>query len=268
MLIKPNVKSNWNWNGYLKEDVNEFMKNINFETSDISGKTLYLQSKGIMQAKLRESGFTITRNKDKADVIVIDDLIKKSVNRYDESRYHFHSSFNSETFFDEIIQDESKNYKYIYTNELYKYLYKYEGNLELFNQLNDLLSSNSRDNTKMAMEMMSNANWEGNEIYLQELFNIYWYGSFNCNMRSNQYRNSISFKGFLNSLEFNYESLDLMDAMHYRELCLTEEHHNWVYEKYKQQFKNELDYLVKKHKIKLDRIEYSIDKNIIYENED
>ena len=78
MLIKPNVKSNWNWNGYLKEDVNEFMKNINFETSDISGKTLYLQSKGIMQAKLRESGFTITRNKDKADVIVIDDLIKKS----------------------------------------------------------------------------------------------------------------------------------------------------------------------------------------------
>ena len=115
----------------------------------------------------------------------------------------------------------------------------------------------------MAMEFMSNANWTNNEIYLQELFNLFY-----SQIDYSPYKPSISFKGFVNSLDFKWDHVNLDEANDYRELCKTEEHHTWVYKKFEDAFKEELDKLVQKHKIKLDKIEFSIDKSIINDNKE
>lgn len=249
---------------YLKQDFDDFIDSLAWINEDIKGKSLYIMSKTISQSKLREAEFTITRSKDKADVIVIEDLRENQLDylgvNYCYNRYTYGSvSMNEiEEYLDELDNDKSKSYKYIFTKDLYKYLYKYTGDFELFSSINDLFKSKSYDNQKIAMEFMSNANWSGNEIYLHELFNAWW----NNGMRGNSYKNSISFKGFLNSLDFNYEGVFLSSANDYRELCKNEEHHEWVFKLFEQEFKNELDELVKRHKIKLDKIEFSIDKSI------
>jgi hypothetical protein len=226
---------------------------LNYSNSDISGKTIYVQAKTISQNKLRESGFVITRDSSKADVIVISDFYN-SKNSYSygvKGTVAIKEAFDIESFFDK--------YKQSNTYILDKYLYKYDGNQDLFYSCKDLLNSKINDNVKMAMEFISNANWTNNEIYLYEIFNLYWIEV----MRNNTYKNSISFKGFLTSLDFNHETSNLYEASDYRVLCKNEEHHEWIYKKYEEAFKQELDELVKSFKIKLDKIEYSIDRNTV-----
>lgn len=243
---------------YDKIDFDTFMEGIGHVDYDISGKTLYMMSKVVSQSKLREMGFSITRSKDKADVIVLEDIRSTGSVSYKKVNYQFCNSDGVEELIVELDADQSKGYKYIFVDQLYKYLYKYTGDFELYKSIDDLLRTGTSDNQKMAMEFMSNANWGDNEIYLQELFNRYWHNG----IRGNSYKNSISFQGFLSSLDFNYESVYMRDADAYRALCRNEEHHNWVFTRFEQEFKNELDILVKKHKIKLDEIKFSIDKSI------
>ena len=242
-------------------EFNNFFNSIVYNTSDISGKCLYIESKTISQNKIRERGFTITRERYKADVIITSDYFNSKYN------YCYGAKGNIAILESSHIEDFFSNfdssYSYVLDKELYKYLYKYDGNQELFYSCQELLQSNSSDNVRMAMEFISNANWIGNEIYLKELFNNNW--SFSS-MRGNTYKTSVSFKGFINSLDFRHDNVSMYDASDYIDLCKNEEHHNWVYNKYEKKFKEELDDLFVKHKMKIDKIEYSIDKSLFHEN--
>ena len=271
-LIKPVCEQGdhyWIPCKYNKIEVDNFFNSINFVTKeeDVKGKKIYLDVKSISQSKLREAGFEIKRDKDKADIIVISNLLKyKSENHNNTSEYYFKikgSKFYTEKYFDNIILDEPKNYKYIFDSDLYKYIYKYEGNQELFNNCAELFESKDSNNTQIAMEFISNANWGDNKIYLMELFNNYWDGSTSNCMRYNNYKTSISFKGFLESLDFDYKWVRFNSASDYRNLCINEEHHLWVFNKYSEDFKKELNYLINKYKLKIDKLEYSIDKDYI-----
>lgn len=245
-------------------DVEMFFNNINYEKSIKSNSCLYVDFKSLSQDKLRSAGFTITRSKDKADYIIIEDkdsLIGNAYTRggnYIVQNYGRHAhGIRVETFFDNMYSEQSKGYKYVSCKDIYKHLYKYTGNLELFNNCNELLKSGNHDNVKMAMEFMSNADWGGNEIYLKEIFSTYWYG--NGYIRNNDFKNSISFKGFLSSLSFDYEQHHYYDGAGYKEDCVTQEHHDFVYNKFIDKFKEQLEYLIKANKIKIDKLEYSIE---------
>ncbi len=247
---------------YYKADVDQFFDNINMYTNPITKfETLYLESKTISQNKLRDAGFSITRSKDKADMIVISSL--ESLIR-NNSIYVWDDVISIRSHTDDItplmqllVDEESKNYKYVFASDLYKAIYKYDGNKELFTQILELMHTNDNSNVQMGMEFMTNANWDGNELYLQELFNLFW----QSRMRFHDYKNCISFKGFLKNLDFN-PNVSFYKADSYRDLCKTDEHHEYIYNKYKEEFENNLETLFKEYKIKLDKIEYSIDKSL------
>lgn len=247
------------WVYYNKEEVEEFIKNINFITTPLNKtETLYIEGKGISQDKIRAAGFKITRNKTTADLVVIGDLLKHSNRRYQGTDVHYFTTEGAAEFEDTMdmyIAEESLGYKYINKKVLYPYLYKYTGDLAMFDSISELFASNDVNNAKIAMEYMSNANWEGNEIYLQEIFSLY-YASF---IHDNTYRTSVSFKGFLETLTFNYRYPGLKTGNDYRELCLNEEHHEWVNKKYDKMFKSELKQLLRKYKLTLEKLEVSID---------
>jgi len=252
---------------YYKADVDQFFDNINMYTNPITKfETLYLESKTISQNKLRDAGFSITRSKDKADMIVISSL--ESLIR-NNSIYVWDDVISIRSHTDDItplmqllVDEESKNYKYVFASDLYKAIYKYDGNKELFTQILELMHTNDNSNVQMGMEFMTNANWDGNELYLQELFNLFW----QSRMRFHDYKNCISFKGFLKNLDFN-PNVSFYKADSYRDLCKTDEHHEYIYNKYKEEFENNLETLFKEYKIKLDKIEYSIDKSFFTKEE-
>lgn len=270
LLMPVDLDKSQNYKYYIKynkADVDQFFDSINMYTNPITKfETLYLESKTISQNKLRDAGFSITRSKDKADMIVIsslDSLIRNN------STYVWSDVISIRSHADDItplmqllVDEESKNYKYVFASDLYKAIYKYDGNKELFTQILELMHTNDNSNVQMAMEFMTNANWDGNELYLQELFNLFWQS---C-MRFHDYKNCISFKGFLKNLDFN-PNVHFYKADSYRDLCKTDEHHEYIYNKYKQEFENNLETLFKEYKIKLDKIEYSIDKSFFKEEE-
>jgi hypothetical protein len=254
-----NNSSNNYWIQYYKEELETFRNGINYTTSPLTKtETLYIEGKGISQDKLRNAGFKITRLKDKADLIVIGDVVPITwrYNNSDKTTYYTSAVADVvDASMDQYIAEELLGYKYINKKEIYPYLYKYIGDKTLFENISELLVSNNNDNAKIAMEYMSNANWEGNEIYLQEIFNMYYSGY----MHDNLYRTSVSFKGFLDTLDFSYKHLHLRDSDDYRKLCLNEEHHKWVHAKYDAIFKKELKHLLTKYKLKLNALEVSID---------
>jgi len=264
-MIRPTlVETKYGQNCYDENEFNNFFDliNLNYINSDISNKCIYIESKTISQSKLRERGFTITRNRFKADVIVVSDFLNKKAN-YSYGPKNTVAILES-SFTEDFFNNFNTSYSYITDKDIYKYLYKYDGNKELFNSCQELFNSKNNDNVRMAMEFISNANWIDNEIYLKELFNLYWDGS--SLMRFNDYKTSISFSGFTKSLDFNHQNVNLNRASDYMNLCKNDEHHEWVYDKYEKEFKEDLDELFIRHKMKIDKIEYSIDKSLIYEN--
>lgn len=250
------------WIEYDRAEVDEFLANTPMYSSPITKfETLYISKEAVVsQSKLREAGFTITRNPQKADIIVIhtplDDLY-----RYNSSSTEYKFTNSKSTFkdFNEFVVN-NQNQKFIWDTELYKHLYKYEGNLELATNIVELLKSNDPSNVKMAMEFMANADWTVNEIYLQYIFHKYW-----DYMRSNDYAKSISFSGFINSLSFNHAGLYLVEARHYTTLCKTEEHHTWVFNLFRERFEEDLKQLFGAYKIKLNTIDYEISKEYFNE---
>lgn len=246
----PN-NSGYSWHPSIKvQELDTFLKQFKIVPEITTEKILYLEDKTVSQSKIRDAGFTIVRNKDKADLIVIKDIFKdlnitSNGNHYEAKTYLYYNINDKLQFL-----EDNPNYTYVYDSVLYKKLYKYEGNLELFKTLNELFNSNDTNNSKLAMEMMCNANWENNEIYLQELFSMHRY-NFNS-----EYKNSISFKGFLNTLDFNYKTIRLYHADDYKDLCKTEEHHQYVFDKYTEGFKHDLDNLLERYKLELIDIKY------------
>jgi hypothetical protein len=260
-LVKPteaNSNSHYWSIEYPSQEIENFINAINTTANiNLSGKSIYLDKKGISQDKIRNAGIKIKRTKADADIIIIDDIRKYgrmlSTGYYSFNRSNIKSNVLQE-YFDTLINEEEFGYTYMFVTDFYKSLYKYEGNKELFINLNELFNSNNYQNTQMAMEMMTNANWDDNKIYLKELFNIHWYN----NMNSQKYGNSVNFKGFLMSLDFNYKSVNYYNAYHYHDDCVTEEHHQFVFNKYDEEFKTEFNYVLAKYKIKVDEFKYSI----------
>ncbi len=247
-------------NRYSFEEVENLISKINIVSEDIKGKCLYIENNTISQSKIRDAGFTITRIKSNADIVVISNIIllNSYINKSTNS-----INYKNPSILESIVDNINNNYKCIYNKDLYKYLYKYEGDYELFKTLDELLESKSVDNIKLAMEMMSNANWENNKLYLIELFNNHWNSRWENCIKNNSYRHSISFKGFLQSLDFSYERLYLTEASDYRNYCQTDEHHQYVFDKYESQFKDKLEGLLEDYKLKLIDIKYEIDKSIL-----
>lgn len=259
MKIPRLVSTSWGYNKYNVKDVQEFKDSLNFyDVSTISNNIVYLQCKNISQSKLREAGFKITRDLNKADFIVIEDVDYIKSHSYIGTEINLPS--NSKSYFDqlEVIYNINPNCKYVYNHELYRFLYKYIGDYELYSNLDELLKTENRDNTKMAMELMTNANWSNNEIYLKKLFKDHW----NYNIARNQYKTSISFTGFLDTLDFDPSSIYFNNPDDYRAECKNEEHHQFVFNLYKQQFEDDLQNLLINYKIKLNSIDYEIDKSI------
>lgn len=249
-----------------KDDITEFLPLIPLSQEDIKGKSLYLPINCISQSKLRDSDFKIKRDKLTADYIVIPDFNHNklfTVYNYTGYKRVYPKKYYNQVFplFNEILDDlkQGAGFKYVTDTQVYKYIYKYEGDLALYKQLDELFASNSSDNAKMAMEFMSNANWNGNQVYLMQLISDYYTNK----IRGSKYSYSISFKGFLNSLDFNYYYLNLDHPDKYRDLCENDEHHEFVFNKYKEDLIHDLNDLKLKYKIKFDSLEYSIDKELI-----
>jgi len=250
---------------YSKNEVDNFISNIPID-NNIAGKCLYIQSGNIFQAKLREAGFTITRDKFKADVIIIDDIRKYTYNYSPTGFYRLlwmpssSKITDAKDYFLELYEDITyNNYKYCCVDNLYKHLYKYDSSYEIFQNLSELFKSNDKDNIKMGMEMMTNCNWEGHGLYLVELFNLYYCRGYSNTIRNNTFKNSVSFRGFLDTLDFNPNSIYLIKPDHYRQYCSKQEHHDYVLSKYKDEIEGALSNLCTAYKIKIDNIKYSID---------
>lgn len=263
-LIKSEETSRY-YRFYSTNVLKSFLQSISIYDLPITKtETIYIESKKISQSKLRETGFSITRSKDKATFIVIDSFleINNSNSWNNDNTVRYYDRTNSENFIDNRLIDLDKDYSYITIENIYKHIYKYEGNVELYTSIKDLLASNVVSNATMAMEFMSNANWEGNKVYLMDIFNNYKEIIF-----YNPYRHSISFKGFSESLGFNFRSVNLRDADAYRPYCSSEEHHQFVFKKFEDSFKTSLADLIKEYKIQIDELKYSIDYNTVEETE-
>lgn len=244
---------------YNVDPLIQFLNNIpRYDLPITKTETIYVECKNISQSKLRDVGFKITRSKDNATFIIIDNFleINENIGWNSSKTFRFNDGVKSENFLDNRIIDIDKDYKYVQVKDIYPYLYKYEGNFELYNNIMQLLESANDANITMAMEFMVNANWEDDKVYLMDIFN-----SYGNTIYFNQYRTSISFKGFIESLGFNFRTVCLRKADHYRSYCSKEEHHQFVYNKFSEIFKEDLENLCKEYKIKLDDIKYSIDYN-------
>lgn len=244
---------------YNIDPLNQFLSNIpKYDLPITKTETVYVESKSISQGKLREVGFKITRSKDNATFIIVDNFLKidNSIGWSSRKSFRFNNRTKSEEFLDNRITDLDKDYKYIQTRDLYSYLYKYEGDFELYTNIMQLLKSQEVSNVTMAMEFMSNANWEDNKVYLMDIFTNYgeliWH---------NPYRTSISFKGFSESLGFNFRYVSLTNSDNYRPYCSKEEHHQFVYNKFDEKFKREFKELITRFKIKVNEFNYGIDYN-------
>jgi hypothetical protein len=263
-LIKSEETSRY-YRFYSTNVLKSFLQSISIYDLPITKtETIYIESKKISQSKLRETGFSITRSKDKATFIVIDSFLEvnDSNSWNNDNTVRYYDRTNSENFIDNRLIDLDKDYSYITIENIYKHIYKYEGNVELYTSIKDLLASNVVSNATMAMEFMSNANWEGNKVYLMDIFNNYKEIIF-----YNPYRHSISFKGFSESLGFNFRSVNLRDADDYRKYCSSEEHHQFVFKKFEDSFKTRLADLIKQYKIQVDELKYSINYNTVEETE-
>jgi len=122
-----NGSSNY-WVQYYKEELETFRNGINYATAPLTKtETLYIEGKGISQDKLRSAGFKITRLKDKADLIVIGDVLPITwrYNNSDKTTYYNATVADVlDANMDQYIAEEKLGYKYINKKEIYQYLYK------------------------------------------------------------------------------------------------------------------------------------------------
>lgn len=269
-LIEEEIGRSRHYNHYTNFGVNDFKYFVDKLTNTINltfkpGQTIYCHAAKVSQNKLREAEFKITRDPLKADIILIDDPEK-------DKRYYYNGEF---TFYDSVTEEKiipfmqfvdnvaKKNLtgRFVFVKDIYKTLYKYEGNQTLFNTLNELLESRNNDNVILAMETMTNANWEDNQVYLEELFSRF----FN-RIKDSNYYNTISFKGFRDSLDFAYKhQYRLKNPEDYRDICKTREHHEFVYSLYKEELQDALNRLSEKFKIAITDLKIEIDEATEYD---
>ena len=197
---------------YQKDALQQFLNNIpKYDLPITKTETVYVETKSISQGKLREAGFKITRSKDNATFVIVDSFLDFSVDMGSlgwgsNNVFRFNNRTKAEDFIDNRLLDLEKDYKYLQVKDIYSALYKYEVTFDLYSNIMQLLKSHEVSNVTMAMEFMSNANWEDDKVYLMDIFTNYaemiWH---------NPYRTSISFKGFTESLGFNFRYINITD---------------------------------------------------------
>jgi len=257
--------SRYRYNHYTEFNSTEFDDFMNRLTDTTNftfkpGQSIYCHAPKVSQNKLREADFKITRDPLKADIILIEDPLIKKQYGYN-NKYTFYDTRTEEeimpfmTFVDRVAKKNITG-KFVLLKDIYKTLYKYEGNQTLFYTLNELLESRNNDNIILAMETMTNANWEDNQVYLEELFSRFFNRIKDCS-----YYNTISFKGFRDSLDFAYKhQFRLKNPEDYREICKTREHHEFVYNLYKNNLQEALNRLSERLKITITDLKFEIDE--------
>ena len=272
-LIKPDKddhRPHRNFTYYSHYDLKHFLTNIpKYDLPITKTETVYVETKSISQTKLREAGFKITRSKENATFIIVDNFLSFNEDMTNlgwnlrKEVFRFNDRIRAEDFIDNRIVDFLKDYKYIQVKDIYSTLYKYEVTFDLYSNIMQLLKSKEVSNVTMAMEFMSNANWEDDKVYLMDIFTNHaetiWH---------NPYRTSISFKGFTESLGFSFRSVYLKDPNDYRLYCSKEKHHQFVYNKFEEEFKEKFKELVTRFKIKVNEFTYGIDYNTVEEGEE
>lgn len=274
----------WRGHGINKIDLENFKNYLNSKFVDLNenilNKNIFIQDKTILQSKLRNH-FKIKRKIEDADIIVIEDFLFKASNfrNYsywdsnlkkmivDNSKIEFKycSKYKPADiltpFYEEMIKLR-ENQKIIFVKDIYKYLYKYEVNFDFYTQCNNLLSSKNPLNVKLAMELMTNANWENDMVYLAELYNNHGQRSMKID-----YRTSVSFKGF----EITYKSKLGAVALSHHMLnkpsdyicyCSKPEHFDFVNLIYKKEFETALERLFNSYNIIVKNLEYSINYDV------
>lgn len=254
---------------YQKDALQQFLNNIpKYDLPITKTETVYVETKSISQGKLREAGFKITRSKDNATFVIVDSFLDFSADMGSlgwgsNNVFRFNNRTKAEDFIDNRIVDLEKDYKYIQVKDIYSTLYKYEVTFDLYSNIMQLLKSREVSNVTMAMEFMSNANWEDDKVYLMDIFTNHaetiWH---------NPYKTSISFKGFTESLGFSFRYINITDSDGYRPYCSKEEHHQFVYNKFEEKFKEKFKELVTRFKIKVNEFTYGIDYNTKEEGEE
>lgn len=267
-LVKPDKddhRPHRNFTYYSYYDLKQFLTNIpKYDLPITKTETVYVETKSISQTKLREAGFKITRSKENATFIIVDNFLSFNEDMTNlgwnlrKEVFRFNDRIRAEDFIDNRIVDFLKDYKYIQVKDIYSTLYKYEVTFDLYSNIMQLFKSQEVSNVTMAMEFMSNANWEDDKVYLMDIFTNHaetiWH---------NPYRTSISFKGFTESLGFSFRSVYLKDPNDYRKYCSKEEHHQFVYNKFEEEFKERFKELVTRFKIKVNEFTYGIDYNTV-----
>lgn len=261
---------------FNKVEVDTLLNSFEYVTKEEvkTNKTIFLISKNLSQEKLREVGFKICRDVMAADYIYFDskEFINKinTVTGYIKSNEKNHYlTFNEKLDFD-IFEKAKDNFtaKFISPEVLYPMLYKYVGDLELKKSIEDLLISKNQGNVVTAMEMMVNADWEQHPLYLIELINSYSSLMYN---NAKSYFNSISFKGFVSYIEKKYETSFFAFALYvpsdYRPYCLIEEHHQYVFNKFKNSFEFAIKELCNEFKMKIITLETEVDKEAYNEEQ-
>ena len=261
---------------FNKVEVDTLLNSFEYVTKEEvkKNKTIFLISKNLSQEKLREAGFKICRDIMAADYIYFDakefktkiDQVGVYIRRSEENHY---LTLDEKLDFD-ILERAEDNFtaKFISPEVLYPMLYKYVGDLELRKSIEDLLLSQNSGNVVTAMEMMVNADWEQHPLYLIELVSTYPTLMYNT---ARSYFNSISFKGFVNYIEKKYETSFFAFALNvpsdYRPYCLTEEHHQYVFNKFKNSFEYEVKQLCNQFKMKIITLETEVDKEAYNEEQ-
>lgn len=257
--------SRFHSNHYTEFNSTEFDDFINrlTDTSNFTfkpGQSIYCLAPKVSQNKLREAEFKITRDPLKADIILIEDPSSKKQYGFNQKYTFFDTRTKEEIMpfmtFVENVTKKNITGQFVLLKDIYKTLYKYEGNQTLFYTLDELFKSRNSDNVILAMETMTNANWENNQVYLEELFS-----RFIEVMKNSSYYTTISFKGFRDSLEFNYKHYRrLTDAEDYRDICKTREHHEFVYNLYKENLQEALNRLSQRFKLTITDLKFEIDE--------
>lgn len=266
---------NHSWGVFKISELEEFFKLDYIKDEDIiKDKTIYCHFKNISQEKLRSSGFTIRRDIMASDLALFDGelFVKKIIEEDFFARRSYQGQIDgyiltpanelvSTTI--QFIEKAEDNFtlKFIKPSQLYPKIYKYEGNKELAVQITELCESGVKDNLIIAMEMIANANWDNDPLYILEILSNYTTLFY---MSCRNYFNSISFKGFTDYIQSKTESsihsIKFTTPHDYKPYCLTEEHHQYIYNKFKHEFEQDVKNLCEQYKMVLLKFEVEIDK--------
>lgn len=246
---------------FNKIEFEEYFNQFNIikdNEKDISNSKIYVYSKIVPQDKLRESGFSIKRDKDEADYILIENPYNNSkLNTYYEDRYRIFRTYGSHGTLLDLIDFlyENKDKKFVYSDVVYGNIVGEKATKETYNQLSELLSSYNTSNTILAMEMMTNFDWSDNEIYLFDL-----YSKYRNNIYDSSFFKSINFQSFIktNNCWEDGGQYNIDRPSYYIKYCKNNEHFEFVDNKFKKVLYDRLKHDAKSFSYNINSLEIEL----------